>query len=457
MTTLLPLAPIFMTRCDRHGHGRLLSITGDAKWAERAEEIAFNSLPASMTADLRGLHYPTAPNQPQLDRRNKAPAIENSGDMFSYNPYGYRCCQHNAAMGWPYFVERQWMATGGNGLTAVFYSPNSVRARVAQGEEVVIREETDYPFGDTVRLTVDLRTPAQFPLSLRIPSWAWEPQLSVNGTRQPLPAGARWVTLERRWTRGDRVELVLPRRVELRRWPERMNAASVHYGPLAFSLKIEEDWRPYGGEGDWKQYEVFPKSAWNYALDLSAAPAVEPARPVPAQPFEPAAAPLRIRVRARRVPEWRLEPNGLAAEIQQSPVKTDEPPETVTLIPMGAARLRITMFPVAGGETRWDPNAPIVLASRASHEAPPDRPGFRFGGARGSKEWIEYRYPWPKTVRRAEPVWGEGGAPLAWRILTAGADGWKPWNGEPVEMQAVRLEVEMAPGRGVELKQWRVE
>lgn len=438
-------------------HEMLVSITGDAKWAERAEEIAFNSLPASMTADLRGLHYLTAPNQPQLDRQNKAPAIDNSGDMYSYNPYGYRCCQHNAAMGWPYYAERQWMATGGNGLAAVFYSANRVRARVGRGEEVVIREETDYPFGDTVQMQIQAKKPVRFPLALRIPSWARGPRLAVNGRPEAVPAGAPWVTLERLWQNGDRIELVLPRQIEVRRWPERWNAASVHYGPLAFSLKIEEDWRAYGGEGDWRQYEVFPKSAWNYALDLAAPLELEPAGPVPAQPFEPGSVPLRIRARARRVPEWRLEPNGLPGEIQQSPVRTDAPAETVTLIPMGAARLRISMLPVAGGETKWDPNPPIVLASRATHEDPPDRAGFRFGGARGSKEWVEYRYPWPKTVRRAEPVWGEGGAPQAWRVLVERGGQWQPWNGAPAETQAVRLEVEMAPRRGAELKQWRVE
>ncbi len=34
--------------------------------------------------------------------------------------------------------------------------------------------------------------------------------------------------------------------------------------------------------------------------------------------------------------------------MQQSPVKSSEPVETVTLIPMGCARLRISAFPVIG-------------------------------------------------------------------------------------------------------------
>lgn len=438
-------------------HEIMLSITGDAKWAERAEEIAFNSLPASMTPDLRGLHYLTAPNQPQLDRKNKAPAIDNSGDMFSYNPYGYRCCQHNAAMGWPYYAERQWMATGGNGLAAVFYSDNTVRARVSAGEEVTIRQSTEYPFGDAVRITVHAKQPVRFPLALRIPSWARSPRLRVNGRGAQLPEKSAWVTVEREWKEGDTLELTLPRQIEVKRWPGQKNAVSVHYGPLGFSLSIGEDWRPYGGEGDWKQYEVFPTTPWNYALELSAPLRLEKSRTAAAQPFEAASAPLRIRARGRRVPEWRLEPNGLAGEIQHSPVKTDEQLEEITLIPMGAARLRITMFPVAGGETKWEENAPIVLASSATHEDPPDREGFRFGGARGTVEWIEYRYPWPAKIGRAEPEWGRGGTPESWRVLVSAGGQWSEWDGSQVEAQALRLEVRLAPRRGAELKRWRVE
>jgi hypothetical protein len=60
-------------------------------------------------------------------------------------------------------------------------------------------------------------------------------------------------------------------------------------------------------------------------------------------------------------------------------------------------------------------------------------------------------------VRRAEPVWGEGNAPQSWRVLVESGGAWKPWDGAPAETQAVRLEVEMAPRRGVELKKWSVE
>ena len=128
----------------------LTAITGDPKWADRAEEIAFNSLPCAMTPDLKGLHYLTAPNQIQLDRGNKAPLIENDGDMFSYNPYGYRCCQHNVSHGWPYYAEHLWMATPGNGLVAPYFV-DYVRAELERSADMDLADQ----HGVRVYTTID--------------------------------------------------------------------------------------------------------------------------------------------------------------------------------------------------------------------------------------------------------------------------------------------------------------
>ena len=49
--------------------------------------------------------------------------------MLSYNPYQYRCCQHNVAFGWPYFAERLWMATEATASRPALYAPGSVTAR----------------------------------------------------------------------------------------------------------------------------------------------------------------------------------------------------------------------------------------------------------------------------------------------------------------------------------------
>ena len=62
----------------------------------------------------------------------------------------------------------------------------------------------------------------------------------------------------------------------------------------------------------------------------------------------PDTAPITLRAIAKKIPAWKIDSPGLAGKLQDSPVKSDEPTETVTLIPMGAARLRTAAFPQIG-------------------------------------------------------------------------------------------------------------
>ncbi len=338
-----------------HSTEMLTRVTGNPIWADRCETVAFNSLPASMTPDLKGLHYLTAPNQVQLDTANKAPMIENEGDMFSYDPWDYRCCQHNVAFGWPYFAENLWMATGGGGVAAVLYAPSVVDLKVGNGTPVRIEEKTDYPFRGTVEFKISSASPAEFPLMLRVPGWCRHAQLEINGKAiDPGAAPRTWIMLSREWKDGDVVKLVLPMEISVKVWAKNKNSVSVMRGPLTYSLKIGEKWVKYGGTDKWPAYEVFPTTKWNYGLvvDLKdpsrSFKVTEKAGPLARQPFDLNGAPIELVAEGKLIPQWKMENNGMVGALQESPVETDEPVEKITLVPMGCARLRISAFPVIG-------------------------------------------------------------------------------------------------------------
>jgi len=338
-----------------HSDEMLLAITGNPIWADRAEEIALNSLPAAMTPDLKALHYLTAPNMVQLDRTSKAPMLENGGDMLSYNPWDYRCCQHNVAIGWPYYAEHLWMATRQNGLAAVSYAPSNVTAKVGEGTEIRVSETTDYPFSEFVEFKISAPKPVAFPLLLRVPAWCAGARVQVNG--QPVDVKAQpssWAQLRRTWKEGDVVRLELPMRLAVKVWEKNNNAVSVERGPLTYSLKIGERWERYGGSDQWPAYEVFPTTPWNYGLvvdlkDLASSFRVVQRNGVlPDQPFVPENAPIQLEGQGKRIPQWKQEGNGLIGLLQESPVRSDEPLEKITLVPMGCARLRVSVFPRIG-------------------------------------------------------------------------------------------------------------
>ena len=240
-------------------------------------------------------------------------------------------------------------------MCASLYAASEVTAKVGSGATVKITEATDYPFSDTVRLKVSTAQSVKFPLYLRIPRWCQNASVKVNGKALALAATPlSYAVIHRPWKDGDTVALQLPMRVAVRRWEKNQNSASVDLGPLTFSLKIGERWAKYGNNAAWPEYEVFPTTAWNYGLQLDAAhPAnsfkvVRKHGPLASNPFTPQTAPVELRVRGRRIPAWEMDRAGLVGKLQPSPVRSDRPIETINLIPMGAARLRISSFPVIG-------------------------------------------------------------------------------------------------------------
>ena len=153
-----------------------------------------------MTADFKGLHYLTGPNQVQRDQGNKAPRIENGGDMFEMNPHGHRCCQHNVGHGWPYFAEHLWMATADDGLAAVLYCADQVKAKVGDGAEVLLTETDPLPVRRSIAITVQTpRCRLRFPLYLRVPGWCDRPAVNLNGKPSPsaAKAPAGWLVIDR--------------------------------------------------------------------------------------------------------------------------------------------------------------------------------------------------------------------------------------------------------------------
>jgi len=335
-------------------HETLLTISGDAKWADRCEDVAFNSLPAAFTPDLKALHYLTAPNLILCDQQNKSPGVQNKGPMFLFNPHIHRCCQHNSGHGWPYYAEHLWLATAGNGLAAAMYAPCNVTAKVGDGTTVTIIEETRYPFAEDIEFTIRTSKPVRFPLYLRLPGWCQAPEITMNKKMLEMFGPRSYVEINRQWTDGDKVKLKLPMKVSLRKWAKNQNSVSVDRGPLTYSLKIGEKYVRAGGTDQWPAWEIHPTAAWNYGLIVnedepaSSFEVVPKAWPGDNQPFEANAAPIELRAKAKKIPAWQKDQLGLVGELQPSPVKSDEPAETVTLIPMGCARLRIASFPTIG-------------------------------------------------------------------------------------------------------------
>ncbi|MHC4563181.1 MAG: beta-L-arabinofuranosidase domain-containing protein [Planctomycetota bacterium] len=336
-------------------------ITGDTLYAGRCEDVMLNHFPASQTPDLTGLHYLTAANLPQLDAGEKHDFF-NKCEQINYSPHElYRCCQHNVAMGWPWYADNLWQASADDGLVAWMYGASEVTAKVGKsGAEVTVVEQTDYPFSGKVRLKVKTAkaSGAKFPLYLRVPRWATGMKLKVAGKAVKLDAKAGgYVRIECTWTNGDVVNFEFGMELSITTWP-RTGAVTVDRGPLSYSVKIGEKWTKHTTKDRWGKsntrkwpgWEVFPTTPWNYGLvlddDLGKCFEVVAGKGALAdQPWTPDAAPIQIKAKAKQIAKWQLDKDKSVGELQVSPIKVAGAAKTITMIPLGCARLRMSVLP----------------------------------------------------------------------------------------------------------------
>ncbi len=348
----------------------LTGITGDPMWADNCEDVAFNTYPAAVMPDFRGLRYLTAPNMVVSDSKDHSPGIENSGPFLTMNPFSSRCCQHNHSQGWPYYEEHLWMATLDNGVAAILYNSSEVNVKVGNGAGrlITLKQTTNYPFDDQIKITVNTVKSVNFPLYLRVPGWCDDATVSLNGKTVDVHAKAgSYIRLENQWKQGDVVELTLPMKIQLQLWTKNKNSVSVNYGPLTFSLKIDEyykkmdskkasqqdsKWQASADQTKWPAYAIYPESKWNYGLLLTDQPVKDQfeiiKRPWPKDnfPFSQKNVPLMIKAKGKLIPGWTIDQYGLCGILPESPVTVNTKEEDIELIPMGAARLRISAFPV---------------------------------------------------------------------------------------------------------------
>lgn len=340
----------------------MLQISGDPYWAENCEDVAFNSYPAALMPDYKALRYITSPNHVVSDSKNHHPGIDNSGPFLSMNPFSSRCCQHNHGFGWPYYTENLIYATPDNGIAAVLYNACQAEVKVGNGTEVTIKEQTNYPFEETIRFTLTTPEKVSFPLYLRIPSWCKDASIAVNGQKLGVDLiSGKYAKITREWSDADEIVLTVPMTFNYRQWQVNKNSVSVDYGPLSLSLKIDEDyqqkdsrqtaigdskWQEGADASAWPTYEIYPASPWNYALQLNSPISVQRKEwPFDNNPFTLTNVPLEFKAKGRLIPEWKIDEYGLCGVLPCEDAPKADALDEITLVPMGAARLRIASFP----------------------------------------------------------------------------------------------------------------
>src|SRR5579872_5847770 len=195
----LPNAEAYGESCAAIGNmmwnWRMLSATGDAKFADVMERALYNGINSGMSLDGRTYCY-----------RNPLAFDPSSGERIRNPWYDTTCCPPN--------LERTlaslpgyFYSTSDDGVYVHLYDNSELNWHLHDGNGLKVVQKTRYPWEGEIAMEVSPERPAEFALYLRIPGWSAHSSVRVNGENITGAVAGRYLEVRRRWTSGDRVEI----------------------------------------------------------------------------------------------------------------------------------------------------------------------------------------------------------------------------------------------------------
>jgi DUF1680 family protein len=175
----------------------LLTITGDAAYAEEIERSAYNDLLGAQAPNGEDWCYYSFPNGRRV-----------------HTTY-WRCCKSSGAIALEELPAVAY-ATGAEGVTINLLGASEATLQVRDAGIVRLDQRTEYPFDGEVAVHVTPERTATFKIHVRIPQWAVDASVQVNGAGigAEVAAGA-YLPIQREWRKGDVLALSLPMRPQV--------------------------------------------------------------------------------------------------------------------------------------------------------------------------------------------------------------------------------------------------
>ena len=344
-----------------HSLGLLHRTHGDVEFADRAESIILNALPGAHSEDMWSHNYLSQPNEIYAGYTEPHTWVSDGpwSTQYGFVP-NYACCTVNFGQGWPKHTlamvsYRPGADSAAASIVVSMYGPLHATFPSTVGCGATLVMDTDYPFEDDVRLSINAACDVD--VELRIPAWPGAASIRVGGLgATPLATGS--FTTVRCPGGGCDIDLHFEPEVVVTPGWGAGGGASLSRGPLVFALPLEESWslgaRYAMKAADW---DVSTNTSWNVALKLDSQRGASGMRLVRRSggapedaAFTRAQPRLWLEAQARLLPAWGSSDGGATADaLPPSPVdcRGDACGElfTVRLVPFGNTRLRIAVMP----------------------------------------------------------------------------------------------------------------
>ncbi|MDF2566682.1 MAG: hypothetical protein K0R90_138 [Oscillospiraceae bacterium] len=249
-----------------YSYEHLFAITGDPDWIDRLEILAYNALPATTSSDMWTHQYDQMTNQIACVEFSEDSIFRTNGKeahLFGLEP-NFGCCTANFNQGWPKFALNTFLKDNDTIVSAAL-APSKLETTI-QNAAVSIELRTMYPFKNHLKYIITTADDVFFNLKIRIPSWV--KSFTVDGDTY---RNKGFFEINRIWNGTQEVLVDFEFETVFRKRPE--NLVCLQRGPLVYALSIDEEWKmhEYISESverkfPYCDYEIYPKSKWNYAF-----------------------------------------------------------------------------------------------------------------------------------------------------------------------------------------------
>ena len=469
-------APDAATAMAEWNHGLAL-LAGHATFADLYERVLFNNVLASLAVDGRSVaqRNPLASSEP-LERVPVGQALGAATHLARFLPS----------------VSDHVYATYKDEIYVLQYLPSRATVELSSGT-VTIVQETDYPIGNTIKLTFQCDKIVPFRLFVRVPGWCRDwvtlgPAETI--TTQRVTHGhdpGTWLNYHRRWTPGSTFSISFPLFMERERAPQEREACrgrvALRRGPLVYAFegsdhanKLEsvvvpkQAVLPYeAGEGALGGAPVCKLRGFQWNADASENALV---------PTDLTAIPYYLwgARGSTTLGVWMPEREGFArqpGEVQPlrqygAVVRASHVGKSATLAALNDQR-------APKKKSEIDPD--LTKEQReALAEAERKMPRFTFASHKGTKEWVRYDFNEAQEFKGAEVYWHEDGVcavPNSWKLQWLDRDRWRDVelnvsryetakgkfnkvHFTPITTRSLKLEVQLEDGASAGILEWRV-
>ena len=482
---------------------RLFLLHGDARYVDVMERTLYNGLLSGVSLDGKRFFYPNP--------------LESDGQHQRSPWFGVACCPGNITR-FLASVPGYIYAQKGDALYVNLFAAGTADIKMDNGRMLKVTQATHYPWDGAVKMTVIPDKAAQFIVNVRIPGWARNEAvpsdlykfadtvkqpvtLKVNGKTVPLHLDKGYASLKRTWKSGDTIDLDLPmpvrRIVADEKVVDDIGKVALQRGPLVYCVEWPDvkdghvvnlllpDDAPLRAEFQQHRLLATTQPARLASASRSA--------PVPSETHDEIFGGLEV-VRGQAVSLRYAEAH---KNIEKDRVEFTAIPyyawanrgrgEMAVWLAHTEAEARPLPFPTIASISKAtasnDGVRPDVRELNDQRE--PKRSGdhgnryLHWWPHKGTKEWVQYDFAKPTKVSAVEIYWfddtgvGECRLPKSWGLLYRDNGQWKPvanpseygcapdkYNRttfEPVETDALRLEVQLPERFSAGIHEWRVE